>query len=81
MTNALTTSLKAAVTDVAAIPDLVERYQEARRRRTELGETDRELMLVQQAVAEELKEGRTWADVGRLLGVTGSRAEQIAKGR
>ena len=81
MTNALTPIINAAVRDVAAITDLVERYEEARQRRSELGDGDRDLMLIQQAVANELKEGRTWAKVGDLLGVTGSRAEQIAKGR
>lgn len=81
MTNALTDSITAAVDDVAAIADPVERYQKARERRTELQTGDRSLMLIQQAVAQELKTGRTWAEVGALLEVTGSRAEQIAKGR
>jgi alkylhydroperoxidase/carboxymuconolactone decarboxylase family protein YurZ len=81
MTHALTDSITAAVEAVAAITDPVERYKDARERRTELNDGDRSLMLIQQAVAQELKEGRTWAHVGELLEVTGSRAEQIAKGR
>lgn len=81
MTNTLTASIEAAKEAVATIEDPVERYQEARRVRTQLHEGDRELMLIQQQVAESLKSGRTWAEVGAMLGVTGSRAEQIAKGR
>jgi alkylhydroperoxidase/carboxymuconolactone decarboxylase family protein YurZ len=81
MTNALTDSITAAVDDVAAITDPVERYKAARERRTKLQDGDRSLMLLQQTAAQELKEGRTWAQVGDLLEVTGSRAEQIAKGR
>ncbi|MFJ7111774.1 hypothetical protein OG411_29885 [Streptomyces pseudogriseolus] len=81
MTNALTDTITAAVEDVAAIADPVERYQKARERRTELQSGDRSLRIIQQRVAQELKDGRTWAEVGALLDVSGSRAEQIAKGR
>jgi DNA-directed RNA polymerase sigma subunit (sigma70/sigma32) len=81
MTNALTDTITVAVEDVAAIADPVERYQKARERRNELQSGDRSLRIIQQRVAQELKGGRTWAEVGALLDVSGSRAEQIAKGR
>jgi hypothetical protein len=36
---------------------------------------------IEKAIVAELKTGRPWREVGELLGVSGSRAEQIAKGR
>ncbi|MFV8127513.1 hypothetical protein [Streptomyces syringium] len=81
MTEALKAAVATAVAEVAAIPDLVERYQAARSTRGQLSEGDRALKLVQQEIARLLKPGKTWAEVGKILGVTGSRAEQIAKGR
>jgi hypothetical protein len=81
MTNALTAAIAATTEEVAAVEDLVERYEAARRARVLLKDGDRNLMLIQQEVAEALKPGRTWAEVGTMLGVTGSRAEQVAKSR
>lgn len=81
MTNALTASIEAAIEDIAAVADPVERFNEGRKIRAEFSDGDRRVMLLQQSAVEELKQGRTWAQVGEALGVTGSRAEQIAKGR
>jgi NADH:ubiquinone oxidoreductase subunit E len=81
MTNALTAAIAATTEEVAAVEDLVERYEAARQARALMKDGDRVLMLIQQEVAESLKPGRTWAEVGTMLGVTGSRAEQVAKGR
>lgn len=81
MTNALTAAIAATTEEVAAIEDLVERYEAARQARALVKDGDRTLMLIQQEVANALKPGITWAEVGRMLGITGSRAEQVARGR
>lgn len=90
MTDALTTAaieaatqqvISAATEHVASIDDLAERYQAARRVRAHLDEGNQALKEIQQAVAKDLKPGRTWAQVGQLLGVSGSRAEALAKDR
>lgn len=81
MTEALTTAIEDVVKDVAAIDDLAERYFRARTTRAHLIEGDHQLKTIQQAVANDLKAGRTWAQVGELLGISGSRAEALAKGR
>lgn len=81
MTEALTTAIEAAAEEVAAIADPVERYSRARDIRAHLISGDHRLKDIQQAVANDLKVGRTWAQVGEKLGVSGSRAEALAKGR
>lgn len=81
MTDALADSIETAAAAVAAIADPIERYRAARDERTKLASGDRTFMEIQQAVAWELYESRTWAEVGEALGVSGSRAEAIAKGR
>ena len=81
MTDALTESLEAKVAEVAALEDLVERGLAARLVRDQLAATDRTLYAIQQAAVRELREGRTWEEVGRLFGRTGSWAEALAKGR
>lgn len=81
MTDALTTAIEDAIEDVAATADPVERYRQARILRAELIDGDHKLKAIQQAVALDLKTGRTWAQVGKALGVSGSRAEALAKGR
>ena len=81
MTAALTSSIETATAEVEAIADLVERHHAARERRTALIKGDRALKAIQQDVAQTLKPGRTWAEVGDLLGFSGSRAEALAKGR
>lgn len=81
MTQALATAIETATADVRAVADLAERYFAARDTRTQLLDGDRELKAIQQEVAQTLKEGRTWAEVGAILQVSGSRAEALAKGR
>lgn len=81
MTEALTTAIEDAIGDVEATADPVERYHQARLIRAQLIDGDHKLKAIQQAVANDLKDGRTWAQVGEALGVTGSRAEALAKGR
>jgi hypothetical protein len=62
----------------AQISDPVERF----RKLEELGKLlDRDVKEAKAATVFELKESRPWREVGELLGVSGSRAEQIAKGR
>ncbi|MFE4671081.1 hypothetical protein [Streptomyces sp. NPDC056723] len=81
MTEALTEALEAATTEVKAVDDLVERFQKARTLRTEIGAGDQALMEIQRAAVWALHEGRSWSQVGELLGFSGSRAEAIARGR
>lgn len=81
MTDALIAAIETATAAVAAIDDPAERYQLARETRVKLTDGDRALLEIQQAAAWNLYEGRTWAEVGEILGVSGSRAEAIAKGR
>lgn len=66
------------VATVATVEDPVDRYQAAQK----MGEVLREQFRAQyQAIALTLKnEGRTWRQVGELLGVTGARAEQMSRG-
>lgn len=79
MTQNLRAAIQADAADVSAIPDLVERYHAARRCRDVL-DGDRTFKDIQQSVVLALKEGRSWREVGELLGVSGSRAEQISRG-
>jgi hypothetical protein len=81
MTDTLTDALETATVAVTAIADPVERFQKARDLRTELADADRALLDIQRDVVWSLYEGRTWAEVGRMLGFSGSRAEAIARGR
>lgn len=81
MTEALTTAIADTEEEVAAVADPVERYHQARIVRAQLIEADHKLKAVQRTVANDLKAGRTWAQVGEVLGVSGSRAEALAKGR
>lgn len=81
MTEALTPAIEAAADGLAAISDPVERYKETRKVRAELAQGDATFRAVEQRTVSEIKEGRSWREVGELLGVSGSRAEQIAKGR
>lgn len=82
MTDALTETLEATVAEVAAHEDPVERYHAAREARALIRENgDQALHAIQKAVVQELRSGRTWAEVGKLLGTSGSRAEALASGR
>lgn len=82
MTDALTEAQEAKVAEVAAREDLVERYHAAREARARSKATfDHPLHEIQRAVIRELRPGRTWAEVGRLIGTSGSWAEALATGR
>lgn len=66
------------VSSIAAIPDLAERRLELDRIE---GLVKQELRQARAKAVLELKEeGRTWREVGQLLGVTGARAEQMSRG-
>lgn len=81
MTDALPDAIETATAVVTAIDDPVERFKKARDLRTELADADRALLGIQRDVVWALYEGRTWAEVGELLGFSGSRAEAMARGR
>jgi hypothetical protein len=81
MTEALTSAIESEMGRLAQITDPVERFHAVREYRQDLARGDRRGKELEQAVVSELKEGRPWREVGELLGVSGSRAEQIAKGR
>ncbi|MGW5426853.1 hypothetical protein ACWET9_06450 [Streptomyces sp. NPDC004059] len=81
MTEALADALETATAAVTAIDDPVERFQKARDLRAEIADADRSLLEIQRSVIWSLYEGRTWAEVGAMLGFSGSRAEAIARGR
>ena len=81
MTDALDTAIDEALQSLADIDDPVERYQVSRRIRIDLDRGSAALKRTQAEIALELKAGRSWREVGILMGVTGARAEQISKGR
>ncbi|MER6534338.1 hypothetical protein ABT215_11105 [Streptomyces sp900105755] len=81
MTEALTSAIASETGRLADIPDLVERFHAVREFRQTLADGDRTGKALEQAVVSELKQDRPWREVGALLGMSGSRAEQIAKGR
>lgn len=77
----MTQSLDAAEqTLIAAIREIsgdADRYQAARDLEGRLSTSLKE---IKAEAARNLHEGRSWSQVGELLGVTGSRAEQISRG-
>jgi hypothetical protein len=81
MTEALTSAIESETGRLASIEDLVERFRAVREFRDAMAHGDRIGRQIEKAIVAELKTGRPWREVGELLGVSGSRAEQIAKGR
>lgn len=77
MTESLDTAEHALIEAVREISDDVERYQAVKELE---GRLDQSLREVKAEIATNLHEGRSWSQVGGLLGVTGSRAEQISRG-
>ncbi|MET7429604.1 hypothetical protein ABZT16_11480 [Streptomyces flaveolus] len=77
MTEALETAERALIEAVREIGDDVERYQAVKELEARL---DTSLRKVKAEIAIALHEERSWNQVGKLLGVTGSRAEQISRG-
>ncbi|MFD6113628.1 hypothetical protein ACFWG0_26445 [Streptomyces yangpuensis] len=76
MTEALDTATTALIGALNDISDAVERYEAAEALKARI---DQEVKSVKAEVAKSLYDGRSWAAVGELLGVTGSRAEQISR--
>jgi hypothetical protein len=81
MTDATTTAIEEATTTVAAIEDPVIRFEAARTERAKYAAGDRAMLEIQREIVRGLHEDRSWAEVGALLGFSGSRAEAIARGR
>lgn len=81
MTEALTSTIESETGRLAQIANPVERFHAVREFRQALAAGERAAKEIEQVAVGELKEDRPWREVGELLGVSGSRAEQIAKGR
>lgn len=81
MTEALATAIETAASALTDIVDPVERYHAARKLRVQVDEVSRIIKAVQQRAVIELHTDRPWREVGELLGVSGSRAEQISRGK
>ncbi|KOU30194.1 hypothetical protein ADK53_28670 [Streptomyces sp. WM6373] len=81
MTDSMTAAIEDATAAVAAIEDPVARFEAARVERATLATGDRLLLAIQREIVRDLHEGRSWAEVGALLGFSGSRAEAIARER
>ncbi|MDK1473647.1 hypothetical protein QNO07_09465 [Streptomyces sp. 549] len=81
MTEALTSAIETETGRLATIPDPAERFHAAREIREALAAGDRAVKALERAAVNDLKEGRPWREVGEALGMSGSRAEQIARGR
>lgn len=75
---ALQESYRDVIHAITAVPDLVEQYREAEHTAAFLKREFRRIR--QEAVLELKQEGRTWREIGDLLGVTGARAEQMSRG-
>jgi 7-keto-8-aminopelargonate synthetase-like enzyme len=76
MTESLDAAENALIAAINEISDDIERYQEVKELEARL---DRSLKQIKADAARRLYEGRSWNQVGKLLGVTGSRAEQISR--
>lgn len=77
MTESVDTAERALIAAVREISDDVERYQAVKDLEGRIGASLRE---IKAEAARNLYDGRSWSQVGELLGVTGSRAEQISRG-
>ncbi|MFE9886844.1 hypothetical protein [Streptomyces scopuliridis] len=76
MTDTLDARATSLVATIREISDDVERYQAVKELEMRL---DSDLKQVKAEIALTLHEERSWQQVGELLGVTGSRAEQISR--
>lgn len=74
-------SIESRTDRVRQIKEPVIRFQAARWVRQQIAMEDERLRLKQKLLVERMKDGRTWAQVGAILGVSGSRAEAFVKGR
>lgn len=76
MTTSINAARRALITSLDTISDPIERLQEVSDLEQRLKIDIKE---VRARIALQLKEGRTWDQVGEFFGVTGSRAEQISR--
>ncbi|GHH87873.1 hypothetical protein [Streptomyces capitiformicae] len=81
MTEALTSAIESETGRLAQITNPVERFHAIREFREVVAAGERTGRDLEKDAVNELKEGRPWREVGEMLGMSGSRAEQIAKGR
>ncbi|MDX3585996.1 GIY-YIG nuclease family protein [Streptomyces europaeiscabiei] len=73
-------AVRIAFSELQAIEDPKDRYHAVRNTRQELAEVERAALALERNTVIDLKgTGLTWKQVGQLLGVSGARAEQIAK--
>lgn len=79
--TAVLSSARAEVQGLDSIDDLVARYRKSREIRAEVEESARLVKSKQQEIVLELKANRSWREVGELLDISGSRAEQISRGK
>lgn len=77
MTNSLEAARVSLVDALNEISDDVERYQAVKEIEVQI---EGDFKQIKAEIALSLYEQRTWEQVGELLGVTGSRAEQISRG-
>lgn len=77
MTDSLKAAAVALIDELTSISNDVERYEAVKELEVFI---DKGFKQVKATVATNLYNGRTWEQVGQLLGVTGSRAEQISRG-
>ena len=79
-TSALEGALAARWAEVESIPDKLERFRAARELRAQIAEGQRVFIAMERDTVAALKQlGLTWRQIGELLGMSGARAEQIAK--
>jgi hypothetical protein len=78
--GALEAAFSARLAEVERIPDLRERFEEARALRAEIAEGQCVFRTMGREAIVELKaSGLSWRQIGQLLGMSGARAEQISK--
>ncbi|WP_097250693.1 hypothetical protein [Streptomyces sp. 1222.2] len=77
MTDSLDTAEHALIAAVKEISGDADRYQAAKELEIRLGAS---LKQIKAEAARNLHQGLSWSQVGEMLGVTGSRAEQISRG-
>ncbi|MFF1684622.1 hypothetical protein [Streptomyces sp. NPDC058254] len=76
MTKTPDTAYAALVDTFTETDDLVEQYRAIKRIEDRF---DSDMKQLKATIATKLYEGRTWSQVGEMLGVTGARAEQISR--
>ncbi|MFE9337734.1 hypothetical protein [Streptomyces sp. NPDC007063] len=84
MTDALDTAIEDALAKAGATEDTAERAHATAKLREKLSKADRRALALHQSAVRALYDedpNRTWADVGAVIGKSGSRAEAIARGR